>query len=643
RPLDFSIFPTVILFPTLYRLFLNVATTRSILSKAEAGHVIDTFANFVTGGNPVVGMVIFIIIVIINFVVITYGAQRIGEVAARFTLDALPGKQLSIDADLNAGIINEEQARGRRRQLEREADYFGAMDGASRFVQRDALAGILLIIINIGAGFAVGMLQMNMDAATALTTFTKLTVGDGLVANIPALLIATATGVMVTKAASDETVGMSVISQLTSQWKALAISAAFILVLSFVPGMPKLPMWIAVAFLAWLAFMQRQEEEEQAAVAGLPAGAPPGTAVEPGETPKPSAEEAAKENLKQLLSVDLLELEIGYGLIPLVDAEQGGDLLERINNLRKQVALSLGFIVPPIRIRDNIALKADEYHIKVKGSIIARGELMLGRYMAMNPVGEDVALEGIKVKEPAFGLDAYWITPEQRARAETEGFTVVDAPTVLTTHLTEVVKNNAAELLSRQAVQELMDVLKEKIPATVNELIPDKLSVGEIQRCLQLLLAEQVSVRNMAVILETLADHAGASKDPEVLTEYARIALGRQITDDYVDDGGALRVIALDPRIEEKVAGSLQATTTGTIPVLPPKYLSEFTKSCKQQVEKMIAQGHTPVLLVSPRIRPFLRKVLERVIRGIVVLSYGEIVGDVELKTFAMIENPEEA
>jgi len=638
-PLDFSIFPTVILFTTVYRLFLNVATTRSILSSAQAGHVIETFATFVTGNNPVVGLVIFIIIVVINFVVITYGAQRIGEVAARFTLDAMPGKQISIDADLNAGIINEEQARQRRRKLEREADYFGAMDGASRFVQRDAMAGIILVIVNIGAGFVVGMVQLGMTASEALARFTQLTVGDGLVANIPALMISTATGVMVTKAASDETVGLSIITQLTVQWRALAISAGFLFIMSLVPGMPKLFMWAAVAVLGGIAYFQYQAQQA-AAMAG-PAERPPGAPPEPGAPPPPTPEEEARRSLEQLLSVDLLELEIGYGLIPLVDTDQGGDLLERVNNIRKQVALSLGFIVPPMRIRDNIVLKPGEYNIKIKGSIVARGELMLDRYLAMNPLGEDLTIDGQKVKEPAFGLEAFWIAPEDRTRAETEGFTVVDPATVLATHLTEVVKNSAAELLGRQAVQELIDMVKDKFPTVINELIPERMAVGEIQRVLQLLLKEKVSIRNLPVILETLADNAATAKDPEVLTEYVRIALGRQIVSDYVSDEGQLTVLTIDPRVEEKVASSLQATTTGTIPVLPPQYLRGLVDNCTQYVQQMVGQGYTPIFLVSPRVRPYLRKVLDKIFPGVVMLSYGEIVGEVDIRTFGMVQAPE--
>jgi flagellar biosynthesis protein FlhA len=644
QPLDFSIFPTVILFTTLFRLFLNVATTRSILSTAQAGHVIDTFANVVQAGNAVVGLVIFIIIVVINFVVITYGAQRIGEVAARFTLDALPGKQISIDADLNAGIINEEQARARRRQLEREADYFGAMDGASRFVQRDAMAGIILIIINIGAGFVIGMIQLGMGPMEALTRFTQLTVGDGLVTNIPALLISTATGVMVTKAATDETVGMAVITQLTSQWRALAISGGFLFILSLVPGMPKLVMWPMALVLGLVAFMQWRAQQE-AAEAGLVEGAPSAVAAggEAGAAAPPSPEELARQNLQQLLSVDLLELEIGYGLIPLVDANQGGDLLERVNNIRKQVALSLGFIVPPMRIRDNIILKPGEYHIKIKGSVVAKGELMLDRYMAMNPLGRSIDVDGIAVKEPAFGLDAWWIAPEQRTQAETDGLTVVDPSTVLATHLTELIRSSASDLLSRQAVQELLDSVKAKFPAAVSELVPDRLGVGDVQRVLQLLLREKVSIRNLPLILETLGDYAGTSKDPEVLTEYVRIALGRQIIAEYADDEGKLHVITVDPRIEERVAGSLQTTTTGTIPVLPPQYLRDIVDRCTKVVQSMVGQGHTPVFLVSPRIRPYLRKVLDRIFPGIVMLSYGELVGDVDVRTFGVVQNPEGA
>ncbi len=644
QPLDFSIFPTVILFTTLFRLFLNVATTRSILSSAEAGHVIETFATFVTGNNPVVGVVVFIIIIVINFVVITHGAQRIGEVAARFTLDAMPGKQIAIDADLNAGIINEEQARNRRRQLEREADYFGAMDGASRFVQRDAMAGIILIIVNIGAGFVVGMVQLGMTAGDALARFTQLTVGDGLVANIPALLISTATGVMVTKAATDESVGISVLSQLTTQWKALIISSVFIFAMSLVPGMPKLFMWGSAAVLGYIAWVQYKAQAAPL-TGGVPDGGgarPPGAKPGEGEAAEAATpEEAARRNLEKLLSVDELELEIGYGLIPLVDTNQGGDLLERVNNLRKQIALSLGFLVPPMRIRDNIVLKPGEYNIKIKGSVVARGELLLDRYLAMNPLSQQVSFDGIETKEPAFGLSAYWINPEDRTLAETEGFTVVDPATVLATHLTEVIRNNSADLLGRQAVQELIDLAKQKFPAVVSDLIPDRMGVGEVQRVLQLLLREKVSIRNLPVILESLGDHASTTKDPEVLTEYTRIALGRQIVADYVDEQGKLTVLTIDPRVEERVAGSLQTTTTGTIPVLPPQYLRAFIDNCTKKVQLLVSQGFSPVFLVSPRVRPYLRKVLEKIFPGVVLLSYAEIIGEVEIKTFGMVENPE--
>ena len=643
-PLDFSIFPTVILFTTIFRLFLNVATTRSILSNAEAGNVINTFATFVTGGNEVVGLVIFLIIVIINFVVITHGAQRIGEVAARFTLDALPGKQISIDADLNAGVINDEQARARRRKLERETEYFGAMDGASKFVQRDAMAGIILIIVNIGAGFVIGMMQMQMGAAEALGTFTALTVGDGLVANIPALLISTATGIMVTKAASDETVGLSMITQLTSQYRPLAISGGFILVLMLVPGMPKLLMAASAGVLFSLAYVARREEGERAAAGGHGSGSEHGADGAGGsaEAEPLSEEDQARHNLEQLLSVDLLELEIGYGLIPLVDSAQGGDLLDRVNNIRKQLAIALGFIVPPMRIRDNIVLKPGEYNAKIRGNVIARGELMLDRYLAMSPTGEGPELEGIAVKEPAFGLDAYWINPDDRSTAETDGYTVVDSATVLATHLTEVLRRNAHELLTRQAAQELIDLTKQKYPTVVQELIPDRISVGELQRVLMLLLAEGVSIRNLPLIMECLSDNASTSKDPEILTEYVRVALGRQIVSEHADQENRITVLTLDPRIEEKVANSLQATTTGTIPVLPPAYLKKLIDMAGEQVSRMQAQGYVPTFLVSPRIRPYLRKVFEKIFPGMVMLSYGEIAGEVEIRTFALVANPEE-
>jgi len=650
KPLDFSIFPVLILFTTIFRLLLNVVTTRSILLNADAGHIIQTFATMVIGGsaggggNPVVGLTIFIIIVLVNFLVITHGAQRIGEVAARFTLDAMPGKQLSIDADLNAGLITEDEARARRAEIEAEADYFGSMDGASRYVQRDAIATMILIVVNVGAGFIVGVAQMGMHWTEALNVFTRLTVGDGLVATIPALLISSATGIMVTKAATEETVGASVVGQLLMVPKALYIASAFVFIMGLAPGMPHLFLIVAAGVLALLgwnsqrgtfAFMQPQETEIQRK---------PSEREDVSAEGVPSEEEQAKRDLKDILSIDQLELEIGYGLIPLVDKKQNGDLLERVNSIRRQVALSLGFIVPPMRIRDNITLKPSEYLIKIKGTPVARGELMLDRYLAMNPMAEEeppADLDAIKVKEPAFNLDAYWIQPEHRNRLEVLGYTVVDPTTVLSTHLTEVIKHNAAELLSRQSVQEHIDELKERYPALVQDLIPGKLSLSELSRVLTLLLREQVSIRNLPTILEALGDFVDQTKDVELLTEYVRQALARQLTESYTDEKNELVVATLDPRIEENIAANLQKTPTGTIPVLRPDYLRKVVENVGEVIQLMTSKGYSPVFLVSPRVRPYFRKIIEKIYPGVAVLSYSEVAGEVIMKTIGVVKNPD--
>ncbi len=635
EPLDFSSFPSMILFTTLFRLVVNVTTTRSILSLGEAGKIIDTFAHFVIGGNYVIGVVVFGIITIINFVVVTNGAQRIGEVAARFTLDALPGKQISIDADLNAGIINEDQARARRKKLEMEADYFGAMDGASRFVQRDALVSIILIFINIGAGLVVGIWQQGRTFMESLTLFTQLTIGDGLVAQIPAILISTATGFMVTKSSDEETMGESIIHQLTQVYQPLVISGGFVVLLGFIPGMPwfiMLPAGISVMYLAWNMNKQKSKTPSPEELAAEK------TAMEQGEGL--TAEQKAKESLAGLLQVDQLELEIGYGLIPLVDTEQHGDLLERITNIRKQIAMTLGFIMPPMRIRDNITIKPGEYNIKIKGSVVAKGDLVLDRYLAMNPLGDDKTIEGTPTKEPAFGLEAYWIRPEERARAELAGFTVVDPATVLATHITEVIKNNATDLLNRQAVTEMLDQIKEQYSSLVEDLIPARMQISELQKVLQSLLKEKISIRNLPVILETLADYVNVTKDYELLTEYVRLSLARQICSELIDDENNLVVATLDPQIEVMISQNLQQSPSGTIPVLPPPYVRSLVDNIGRMIQTMTNQGYLPIFLVSPRIRPYFRKLIERVYTGVSVLSYSEITNDVVLKTIGMVESP---
>ena len=516
--LDLSVFPSLLLVTTLFRLALNISSTRLILINGYAGEVITAFGNFVVGGNPVVGFIMFIILVIINFIVITKGSERVAEVSARFTLDAMPGKQMSIDADLNQGAITDEEAKIRRSKIQREADFFGAMDGASKFVKGDAIAAIIIMLINIGGGFVIGMAQKDMDAATALQTYTLLTVGEGLVSQIPALLISTATGIIVTRAASEGNLGNDIVKQLFNNERIFFINTGVLLMLSIVPGLPGIPFFSLACICCFIGYSLHRKtsvtaevKEEQAQV-------------------KEKTEATRPENIISLLQVDPMELEIGYSLIPLVDTGQGGDLLDRIVMIRRQCALELGLVVPTIRIRDNIQIKPNAYIIKLKGMEIARGELMLDHFLAMNSGTVFEEIPGIETVEPAFGLPALWIPESEREQAELNGYTVVDAVSVLATHLTEIIKQHAAEILGRQETQNLVDNLAKTHQTLVDEVVPELLGVGEIQKILANLLNERISIRDMATIMEVLADYARATKDTEILTEYVRHAMGRQIT-----------------------------------------------------------------------------------------------------------------
>ena len=538
-PLDFSVFPSLLLVMTLFRLALNISSTRLILLNANAGEVIATFGQFVIGGNPVVGFIIFLILVIIQFIVITKGAERVSEVAARFTLDAMPGKQMAIDADLNAGLINESTARNRREKIQREADFYGAMDGASKFVKGDAIAGIIIVIINIVAGLLIGMMQRGMEASEAVQIYTILTVGDGLVTQIPALLISTATGIVVTRSASTFSLGKELSVQVFAYPKALGLAAIILFILGTI-GMPRVPMYMLAALFAFMYFVSGAVSEE---------------AEEETSEDFEEAEQIRKpENVMELLQIEKMELELGYGLIPLVDSEQGGDLLDRIVMIRRQCAVELGFVVPPIRIRDNMQLKPNMYIIKVKGADVANSELLLDNYLAIGPnIENDTDLVGINTVEPAFNLPARWIDTSQKEQAEISGYTVVDPPSVLATHLTAVIKNHAFELLGRQDIQSILDFIRESNPAVVDELIPDLMSIGELQRVLSNLLKEQVSIRDMVTIMEILADYARMTRDVDVLTEYVRQGLKRQITRQYSGEENRIRVITLDPAIEESL------------------------------------------------------------------------------------------
>lgn len=623
-PLEFSVFPSLLLIMTLFRLSLNVSSTRLILLYAEAGQVIASFGSFVVGGNTVVGLVIFLIIVIIQFIVITKGAERVSEVAARFTLDAMPGKQMAIDADLNAGLINEDIARQRRENIQREADFYGAMDGASKFVKGDAIAGIVITLINIIGGFAIGMAQKGLSMGEAMQTYTILTVGDGLVTQIPALLISTATGIVVTRSASKFSLGKELNIQLFNYPKALGIAAVILLILGTI-GLPRLPMYSLAAFFGILFFTFRTSTAE---------------VVEEGDLEDvEEAEEIKKpENVVELLQVEKMELELGYALIPLVDSEQGGDLLDRIVMIRRQCAVELGFIVPPVRIRDNMQLRPNAYTIKIKGIEIDAGELILDNYMAIGPdIENDSELPGIDSIEPAFRLPAKWISTDQKETAELKGYTVVDPPSVLATHLTSIIKGHAFELLGRQEIQNTIDFIKNQSPAVVEELIPDLMSIGDIQRVLGTLLKEQVSIRDMVTIMETLADYAKLTKDTDVLTEYVRQSLKRQISKQYAGEDGNLRVITLDPVLEEKLRESVQQSEFGSYIALDPDVAQPMIDRLSAYYEDLAGKGITPVIICAPVLRLYFKRLIDRFISNMVVLSYNEIDSNVNVEVLGMV------
>ncbi len=614
EPLQFSAFPSLLLVATLFRLGLNISATRLILLNANAGKVIASFGQFVVGGNYVVGIVVFIILVVIQFVVITNGAGRVAEVAARFTLDAMPGKQMSIDADLNAGLVTEEEARRRRRTVESEADFYGAMDGASKFVKGDAIAGIIIIFINIIGGLIIGVLQHNMDFVRALQTYTLLTVGDGLVSQIPALLISTATGIIVTRAASESNLGHDLASQILTNPRALFIVSVILFAFGLVPGLPTLPFFTIAAILGAVAYMLRRtmRQERAEAVEKMPAKDKEMLPTDP-------------ESVVKLLQVDPMELEIGYGLIPLVDAEQGGNLLSRISLIRRQVALDLGIVIPTIRIRDNLQLDPNAYAIKLRGVEIARGEVRVNRFLAMNPGTAEESLEGIPTREPTFGLPAIWIAADEKERAEMLGYSVVDPSAVITTHLTEVIKANAPLILSRQDVQTLINNVKADHSAVVEELLPELVTIGDIQKVLQNLLHERVSIRDLVTILETIANYARSTRDPDALSEYVRQALARSICSQYADASGALHVITLSPQIQQLLSKGLLQAEQGAIISLEPGQTQRFLQRLAQEMEKMAGAGYQPVLLCLSKIRLPLKKITERSLPNLIVLSYSEI------------------
>ena len=620
RPLEFSVFPGLLLVVTLFRLSLNVASTRLILGDGYAGAVIESFGNFVVKGNYVVGFIIFIILVVIQFVVITKGAGRISEVAARFTLDAMPGKQMAIDADLNAGLINDDDARRRRSDITKEADFYGAMDGASKFVRGDAVAGILITLINVIGGFVIGMAQEGLTISEALRRYTLLSVGDGLVTQIPALVVATASGILVTRAAGDSNLGAEMTKQMTLQPKALAVASGLVFLLGIVPGMPFLPFSIfsvIVGTAAYLTAQAMKRKEVEAATGEV--------RIEPEEhkTPTQQAEES--------LHLDTLELEIGYGLIPLVDVQQGGDLLERISTIRRQLAQELGVIVPPVRIRDNVQLKPNLYEVKLKGNSIARYELMVDHLLAINPGHLDDDIDGFAAKEPAFGMDAKWIIQNYKELAEMKGYTVVEPAAVMATHLTELAKSHAAEIFTRQDVKNLVERVKKDSPAAVEDVVGDVVPLSTLQKVLQNLLSERVSIRDMVTILESLAEYSQQTKDADVLTEYVRMALRRTITHTYAGSDGTMNVFTLESRTEKFLSDNVQATKQGLMLVIQPANGEILTQRITKAVERMSRDGHTPLLLVSPNVRMALHRYLQGAVPGLVVVSYSEILPQVEV------------
>ncbi|MGH4120088.1 flagellar biosynthesis protein FlhA [Clostridium sp.] len=624
--LQFSVFPTLLLITTLLRLGLNISSTRLILTEAYAGDIIEAFGEFVVGGNYVVGIIIFLIIIIIQFIVITAGAGRVSEVSARFTLDAMPGKQMSIDADLNAGAITEEEARGRRTKLQDEASFYGAMDGASKFVKGDAIAGIIVTIINIFGGIIIGVVMLGMPISEATSTYVRLTVGDGLVGQIPALLISVASGILVTRSGSTTNLGTQITSQLTAFPKVIALASVVLLVLAAIPGMPHFVFIVLSIITATSSYFLFKDEKDQKIIR-----------IENDEQENYETENREPENVMNLISVEPMEIEIGYGLIPLADEATGGDLLQRIASVRRQCALEMGIVVQPIRIKDNLQLKTNEYVVKIRGTVIIKGDLMPSMLLCIDPSSEDINVQGIKTIEPTFGLPAVWINNDQREDAEIKGLTVVDPTTVMVTHLTETIKSHAFELLGRQETKLLIDSVKEKYDTVVNELIPDLMTIGEVQKVLQSLLKERVAIKDMVTILESLADNSRITKDIEVLTEYVRFSLGRSICNGLVDENGSITIITLSPEVENAIASNIQKSIQGSFPAVDPDTTGKILNSIKNNISTIYFHNNQPVILVSPKIRPAFRRLIEMVFPNITVLSLNEIPNEVEIKTEGVV------
>lgn len=626
--LEFSVFPSLLLIATLFRLALNITTTRYILGEQDAGALIETFGEFVLGGNAIVGFIVFLIIVIIQFLVITKGSERVAEVAARFTLDAMPGKQMAIDADLNAGLIDDLEAKERREKIQREADFYGSMDGASKFVKGDAIASIIITLINIIAGFIIGIAIEGMNFMDAIAVYTILTVGDGLVSQIPALLISTSTGIVVTRSASKESFGTDLIQQMFNQSKSLLILSAVLFALSITP-LPTIPfMTLAlVLFISGMTTIRAKKKKD--------------IEEEISSTKDPSEEEAEEkrkpENVMPLLNVDPIELEFGYGILPLADQEQGGDLFDRLVMIRRQCALELGMIVPMIRLRDNIQLEPNQYVIKIKGIEVSSGDIMFDHYLAMNPGSVDGDIEGVDTVEPAFGLPAKWIKDEEREDAEMYGYTVVDPPSIIATHLTEIIKRYAHELLGRQDVKKLIDNVKETHPALVEELMPNQMALGEVQKILANLLKEGVSIRNLVTILETLADHISITRDPDLLTEYVRQGLGRAISKQFITNTPA-KVLTLDKNLEKRIMDSLQQNESGTYISMDPAIVQAMLNNLSKQLEQLMSIGEQPIVVTAPIARLYFKRLTEQLSSDLIVLSYNELDPSLEVESVGMVK-----
>lgn len=625
EPLDMSSFPTLLLLTTLFRLALNVSSTRNILLNGEAGNVVETFGNFVGGGNLVVGGVVFFVLVIMQLVVINKGSERVSEVTARFTLDAMPGKQMAIDADLNTGAITDEEAKERREKIQQESAFFGSMDGATKYVKGDATAGLIITVLNFVGGIAIGVLMNGQDFNTALQTYSILTIGDGLTSQIPSLMISLSTGILVTKGSKDADIGNILQRQLFSTPKVMNIVGAALIGLGIFTPLNML-IFCAYGILFIITARMISNELEMAETE---------EAVSEDEE---SAEEIRRpENVNSLLQVDSIELEFGYGIIPLADVNQGGDLLDRVVMIRRQIALELGCVVPMIRLRDNIQLNPNQYLIKIKGVPVSEGEILFDHYMAMNPGYVEEEISGIPTYEPSYHLPAIWITESQRERAESLGYTVVDPPSIIATHLMEIIRSHLDELLTRQDVQNLIDNVKDANDTLVSELVPKLLNVGEIQKVLQNLLAEGISIRDLVTIFETLADYASTTHDTDILTEYVRQNLKRAISNQYFNSNEATSVVTLDPEVEQQIMDSVKQTEQGSYLALDPDYTRRLMNSLKEETSKLEELGRTPILITSPVVRMYLKRLTTEQFRNLHVLSYNEIDSDVELQSVGMV------